>query len=508
MTSMSNCIQLHPDDSVVVARRALAPGAIVDGFGCRVRDAIAAGHKVAIRPLAPDTPIRKYNQVIGFASRFIAEGEHVHTHNVAMRDFAREMVIGSATHPTTFVPAGERAQFRGFRRPTGRVGTRNYVGILTSVNCSASVARFVADAFRRPGRLDAFPNVDGVVALTHGSGCGMKINDEGHRILQRVLAGYARHPNFAGILLIGLGCEVNQVDALVKEMDLRDVPFRSMTIQQAGGTRRTVEAGTAHVQELLAIANQATREDVDASHLTLGLQCGGSDGYSGIGANPALGAASDLLVRHGGTPILSETPEIYGAEHLLLSRAVEAPVGERLLERIRWWRAYTAREGADMDNNPAPGNKAGGLTTILEKALGSAAKGGTTNLVGVYEYAEPVTAHGFVFMDSPGYDPASATGQVASGANLICFTTGRGSVFGCKPVPSLKIATNTPMYEHMVDDMDVNAGTIIDGTESIAEKGDEIFRRILAVASGEPTRSEELGVGDAEFVPWQIGAVM
>ena len=508
MNQLSNIIVLNADDNVAVARDRLDEGTPLDGVAGAVRQLIEPGHKVAIRSIASGEPIRKYNQTIGFALKPIAVGEHVHVHNVGLHDFEREVSIGSAVRPTRLVPANERATFMGYRRSAGGVGTRNYIGVLTSVNCSASVARFIADAFRRPGRLDPFPHVDGVVALTHTTGCGMQINGEGHQILQRVLGGYARHPNFAGILLVGLGCEVNQVGALIKTMRLDDVQLRAMTIQQTGGTRRAVEAGIAHVTELLSLANEARRVEVDASHLTVGLQCGGSDGYSGIGANPALGVASDLLVRNGGTAILSETPEIYGAEHLLLSRATNREVGERLLDRIRWWKEYTAREGAEMDNNPAPGNKAGGLTTILEKALGSAAKGGTTNLVAVYRYAEPITEHGFVFMDSPGYDPASATGQIASGANIICFTTGRGSVFGCKPVPSLKIATNTPMYERMVDDMDINAGTIIDGTLTLSDVGEEIFRKVLAVASGERTKSEELGFGDEEFVPWQIGAVM
>jgi altronate hydrolase len=506
--TQSNIIHLHPSDNVAVARGVLACGTKIGATGVVTRALISPGHKVAIAAIGAGEPIRKYNQIIGFAAEPIAAGDHVHVHNVVVREFTRYAHVGADTRATDFVPAGERATFKGFGRANGQVGTRNYVGILTSVNCSASVARFIADAFRRPGRLDEFPNVDGVVALVHGTGCGMKIRGEGHQVLQRVLAGYARHPNFAGVLLLGLGCEVNQVDTLMSDTGLQSAAVRPMTIQQTGGTRRTVEAGLAQVRELLAIANQARRETVDASHLTVGLQCGGSDGYSGIGANPALGAASDLLVRHGGTAILSETPEIYGAEHLLLNRAVSPQVADKLLGRIAWWKEYTARQGGEMDNNPAPGNKAGGLTTILEKALGSAAKGGTTNLTAVYEYAEPITEHGFVFMDSPGYDPTSATGQVASGANLICFTTGRGSVFGCKPVPSIKVATNTTVYQHMLDDMDINAGEIIDGKVSIAQKGAEIFERMLAVASGQKSKSEELGFGDEEFVPWQLGAVM
>jgi altronate hydrolase len=388
------------------------------------------------------------------------------------------------------------------------VATRNYIGILSTVNCSATVAKYVAEAFRGPA-LEAFGNVDGVVALTHSTGCGMGSTGEGIDVLRRTLAGYARHANFAGVLVIGLGCEANQMDALFFTQGLREGEgLRAMTIQDKGGTAKAVAEGIALVKEMLPAADRVARETVPASHIMVGLQCGGSDGYSGITANPALGAAVDLLVRNGGTAILSETPEIYGAEHLLTRRAQSRAVGEKIVERIRWWEEYTARNHGEMNNNPSPGNKAGGLTTILEKSLGAVAKGGTTGLMGVYEYANPVTSKGFVFMDTPGYDPVSATGQVAGGANLICFTTGRGSVYGCKPAPSLKIATNTAMYERMEDDMDFNAGAILDGSISVQEAGERIFELMLATASGEPSKSERHGFGADEFVPWQLGAVM
>jgi len=393
-------------------------------------------------------------------------------------------------------------------RPDGRVATRNYIGILSTVNCSATVAKYVADAFKGEA-LAAYPNVDGVVALTHTVGCGMDSNGEGIDILRRTLAGYARHANFAGVLIIGLGCEANQMDALFFTQGLAQGPLlKAMTIQDKGGTAKAVAEGVAVVKEMLPVANQVARATVPASAIVVGLQCGGSDGYSGITANPALGAAVDLLVKHGGTAILSETPEIYGAEHLLTRRAQSRAVGEKIVERIHWWEEYTARNKGEMNNNPSPGNKAGGLTTILEKSLGAVAKGGTTGLMGVYEYAEPVTAKGFVFMDTPGYDPVSATGQVAGGANMICFTTGRGSVYGCKPSPSLKIATNSAMYERMEDDMDFNAGEILEGSMTVQEAGEKIFRLILATASGEPSKSERHGFGADEFVPWYLGAVM
>jgi altronate hydrolase len=430
----------------------------------------------------------------------------VHTHNLEFSSFERDTAIGVDAHPTAFVETP--ATFQGIVRADGRVATRNYLGILTSVNCSATVARAIADHFRRdihPEALAAFPNVDGVVALTHGAGCATDSEGEPLQVLRRTLAGYARHPNFAALLMVGLGCETNQIAGI----GLADGPrLHSYNIQDAGGTAKAVARGIALINEMLPEANRTQRQPVSASHLCVGLQCGGSDGYSGISANPALGAAVDLLVRHGGTAILSETPEIYGGEHLLTRRAVSPAVAGKLLARLRWWEDHCARNHAEMDNNPSAGNKAGGLTTILEKSLGAIAKSGTTNLVDVCEYAEPVTAHGLVFMDTPGYDPVSATGQVAGGANLICFTTGRGSAYGCAPSPSLKLSTNTALWLRQQDDIDINCGSVVDGTATITELGEAIFQQMLATASGELTKSERHGYGQNEFVPWQFGAVM
>ncbi|HEX3059671.1 MAG TPA: altronate dehydratase family protein [Usitatibacter sp.] len=499
-------LRLNPADDVVIACRELEAGTNLLKEGVVCRDRIPAGHKVATRAIAKDQPVRRYNQIIGFATQAIAPGHHVHVHNLEVRDFARDYQFGEGYHATPF--ADPPATFQGIVRADGRVATRNYVGVLSTVNCSATVSKYVADAFKGEA-LAAYPNVDGVVALTHTAGCGMDTSGEGMDILRRTLAGYARHANFAGVLIIGLGCEANQMDALFFTQGLAQGPLlRAMTIQDKGGTAKAVAEGIAMVKEMLPVANDVVRSTVPASGIVIGLQCGGSDGYSGITANPALGAAVDLLVRHGGTAILSETPEIYGAEHLLTRRAHSREVGQRIVDRIHWWEEYTARNKGEMNNNPSPGNKAGGLTTILEKSLGAVAKGGTTGLMGVYEYAQPVTAKGFVFMDTPGYDPVSATGQVAGGANMICFTTGRGSVYGCKPSPSLKIATNTAMYERMEDDMDFNAGEILDGSTTVQEAGEKIFRLILATASGEPSKSERHGFGADEFVPWYLGAVM
>jgi altronate hydrolase len=499
-------IRLHPDDNVVIAVDLVSQGA--DAAGLTARERILKGHKMAIEPIREGEPIRKFGQIIGFATAHIAPGEWVHEHNVGLHEFARDYRFAEGAHDDGLLPPELRATFEGYRRASGKTGTRNYLGILTSVNCSASVARFAAAEVERSGALRDYPGIDGIVAIVHGTGCGHAAYGEGFEVLRRTQWGYASHPNFAGVVMVGLGCEVFQIGRMKKEYGLQETDtFRTLTIQETGGTRKTVDAIASSIRDMLPIAATAKRETRPASELILALQCGGSDGYSGLTANPALGAASDLLVRHGGTSILSETPEIYGAEHLLTRRAASREVGETLVERIRWWEAYTSRNGGEMNNNPSPGNKAGGLTTILEKSLGASAKGGQSTLRAVYEYAEPVREHGFVYMDTPGYDPVAATGQVAGGANLIAFTTGRGSAFGAKPAPSIKLATNSDIYRRMIDDMDINCGDILDGVP-VDEKGREIFEKVLRVASGEHTKSEDLGNGDLEFVPWQIGAVM
>lgn len=500
-------IRLNPMDNVVIARQALLPGVRLDAEAITVRQPIPSGHKLATEPVAQGQPLRRYGQIIGFASQAIDAGDHVHVHNVQMGDFARDYAFGVDTRSLP----GSAAQFQGIVRADGRVATRNYIGILTSVNCSATVARAVADHFRRdihPEVLADYPNVDGVVALTHGAGCAVDPSGEALGLLRRTLAGYAVHPNFAAVLIIGLGCETNQIETLLETQGLQaSAQLRAFTIQGIGGTSKTIAAGIAQVKALLAEANRVWRQPVSARHLVVGLQCGGSDGYSGITANPALGNAVDRLVAAGGTAILSETPEIYGAEHLLTRRAVSREVGEKLVARIRWWEDYCQRMNAELNNNPSAGNKAGGLTTILEKSLGAVAKAGSSNLVDVYQYAQALRAQGLVFMDTPGYDPVSATGQVAGGANLIAFTTGRGSAYGCAPAPSIKLATNNRVFEHQQEDMDVNCGGIADGSTSIEERGAFIFEQMLRIASGERSKSEQHGYGQNEFVPWQIGAV-
>jgi altronate hydrolase len=499
-------VRLHADDNVVVAVDTVDVGASAGGVEARQR--VPRGHKLATLAIPAGAPVVKFGQIIGFATVDILPGDHIHSHNCAFQAFDRDYAYGADARNDMVLPPELQATFEGYRRPDGKVGTRNYVAILSSVNCSASVARFMAEAINRSGILADHPTIDGVVPFVHGTGCGMAASGEGFEVLKRTQWGYATNPNVAAVLLVGLGCEVFQIARMKDEYGIVEGDhFQTMTIQETGGTKKTIEQGMERIRAMLPIAARARRETVPASELMLALQCGGSDGYSGITANPALGAAADLLVEHGGTAILSETPEIYGAEHLLTRRAESRAVGEKLVERIRWWEDYTAKAGGSMDNNPSPGNKAGGLTTILEKSLGAAAKGGTTTLRGVYEYAERVDRKGFVFMDTPGYDPVAATGQVAGGANVLCFTTGRGSAYGCKPTPSIKLATNSDIFNRMIDDMDINCGDILEGV-SIAEKGREIFNKILRVSSGEKSKSEELGYGDNEFVPWQIGATM
>ncbi len=499
-------LQLHPADSVAIALRDIAVG---DDVGVRASQPIPRGHKMAIRAVAAGEAILKLGQVIGVASTSILPGEHVHTHNLRYTPSAVSHAIGSGRQLATHLPESSGATFMGIVRDDGRAATRNYIGVLTTVNCSATVARLIADQFRGPQALADYPNVDGVVALTHKSGCVAGETGEAIDLLRRTIAGYARHPNFAAVLMVGLGCEDNQTSRLLEQEGLAPGDRLQMfSIQETGGTNAAVRAGVERIKALLPHANAAVRQPVSASHLKLGLQCGGSDGFSPITANPALGIASDILVQHGGTSILSETPEIYGAENILLSRAADEAVGRKLLERLAWWETYAAQHGETLDSNPAPGNKVGGITTILEKSLGATAKGGQSDLMEVYRYAEPVTKSGFVFMDTPGFDPVSVTGQVAGGANIVCFTTGRGSCFGCKPTPSLKLATNTPMYEQMRDDMDINCGEIADGTTTLEEIGKRIFRLILETASGQKTKSEVFGYGEDEFAPWHFGATI
>ncbi len=504
-------LRLHEDDPLAVALRDLIAGDELGLQNVRAFQPIPRGHKAALRRIAAGEAVRKFGQVIGLASRDIQPGEHIHTHNLvfvpSQGGHLAEIQEKRQAFPTRQEDSPDT--FMGILRPDGQAATRNYIGVLTSVNCSATTARLIADQFKGDQTLAAYPNVDGVVALTHKSGCAAGEEGPAINLLRRTLAGFARHPNFYALLIVGLGCEDNQHKRLFEEAGLEaSERLKSFYIQELGGTRAAVRAGVEYIQSLLPMANEVVRQPLSVSRLKLGLQCGGSDGFSALTANPALGVASDILVKKGGTSILSETPEIYGAENILLSRAVNQSVGLRLLELLDWWQSYAAQHQETLDNNPAPGNKTGGITTILEKSLGAVAKGGRSALQAVYNYAEQVDKRGLVFMDTPGFDPVSVTGQVAGGANLVCFTTGRGSCFGCKPVPSLKLATNTPLYERMLDDMDLNCGQIADGRASLAEIGEQIYQLLVETASGRRTKSELLGYGEDEFAPWHFGATL
>lgn len=503
-------IHLHPDDDVVIAKTNLQAGITLTHGEQQlpVNQFIISGHKLALRDVVSGAPIRRYGQIIGFATQDITAGDHVHTQNLAVQDFARDYAFSTEVKPVQYVPENKRDTFMGYKRHNGKVGTRNYLAVISTVNCSAHTSREIAHYFT-PERLADYPNVDGVIVLAHLSGCANRINSADYILLQRTLAGMANHPNIGGYIIVGLGCETNQVADLIDNYGLGTNGSKppNLTIQDAGGIRKTIAAGIEAIEELLPLANQTERTPQPVSELMLALQCGGSDGWSGVSANPVLGMVSDRIVQQGGTVVLAETPEIYGAEHLMTRRAISHEVGEKLVEKVRWWEEHTTRLGIEIDNNPSIGNKAGGLTTIYEKSLGAVAKGGSTPLTGVYDYAEPVTARGFTFMDSPGYDPVAVTGQVAGGSNLVAFTTGRGSVFGFKPAPSIKIATNTPMYQRIEDDMDVNAGKIVDGVpmETVA---DEIYDLLLAIASGQQSKSEAQGVGESEFNPWNLGGTL
>ncbi len=517
----SPILRLHRDDNIAIAKRTIRPGTVIDDSGhppITVGERVEIGHKVAMVPIARGAAVRKYGQIIGYATADIQPGQWVHTQNVEAGTLSLDYAFASDVPPDPTPVTGRT--FMGYRRPDGRAATRNYIGIVSTVNCSAATSRFVAQQFDRR-LLEDFPNIDGIVPLVHKTGCAMQYGGDDHQQLARVLSGFAKHPNIAAYLVIGLGCETGQASFLVDNYGLTQLQIPGQTsakqsqsqarlvmnIQEVGGVRRTVERATGLLREMLPEVNKVQRVPIPVAEILLGTNCGGSDGSSGVTANPALGYASDLLVANGATSILAETPEIYGGEHLLTRRAVSREVGEKLVELIKWWERYTAFFGAEINNNPSVGNKKGGLTTIYEKSLGAIAKGGTTALRAVYGYAEPVIEKGFVFMDTPGFDPASVTGLIAGGANVVVFTTGRGSCFGCKPVPSIKVATNTPLYEHMTEDMDINAGRILEGA-SVEEVGQEIFDKIVSVASGERTKSELQGIGDDEFCPWSIGPTL
>jgi altronate hydrolase len=503
----SPVIRLDAADNVAVARVEIAKGTRIADENVTTLHDVPMGHKIATQPIRKGDPVLKYNTVIGYAGEDVEPGAWMHTHNVLMDEVQKDYAFGRDYKPTEYLPPEQRATFMGIKRPDGSVATRNYIGVFITVNCSATVARKIANYFDEE-RLEDFPNVDGVVPFIHEQGCGMEMTGEPMDLLRRTLAGYIRHPNMAGALVVALGCERNNLAQFFQEQSLASGKMlKAITMQEAGGTAAAIQMGKAAIREMLVEADKVQREPCSAEHISIGLQCGGSDGFSGLSANPALGKAMDILVKNGGTAILSETPELYGVEHTLTSRAQTPEVGKTFVDRINWWLEYNEGRDTQINGRVSPGNNAGGIANIIEKALGGAKKGGSSGVMGVYEYAQPVTEKGLVIMDTPGFDPVSATGQIAGGANLVCFTTGRGSCFGSYPSPTIKLASNTPMYERMIGDMDINCGPVIDGEKTLDQMGEEIFAEILAVASGKPSKSEALGVGEDEFAPWPIGVL-
>ncbi len=492
-TSENSSILLHSTDNVAIARVPIGAGMPVRGVITRV--AIPAGHKVAIRAIAPGENVVRYGQFIGRAKIAIEPGDHVHTHNLAFEEHALDFDYPSIDLPIPPAPA-DAPTFLGYARPDGRAGTRNYIAVVAASNCAAHTAELIAASYQG----EKLPeNVDGIVAFPHGEGCGHTIGPDTLQ-LQRTLAGVLDHPNVSSAIILGLGCEVNQID------QYKGTRLIGMTLQSSGGTRATVEAARREIAKMIERAAEEKRSPIPASKIVLGLNCGGSDSFSGITANPALGVCSDLIAQAGGSAVLAETTEIFGAEHLLIRRARNRAVGEKLAGFVKAYKQYLMRFGGSFDDNPSPGNKAGGLTTILEKSLGAAAKAGTSQLNDAVDYAERVSTPGFVFMNTPGYDPVSLTGLAAGGANVIAFTTGRGSAIGFPTIPVVKIASNSNVFERMRDNMDINAGRIGDGEATVVTVGHEIFDLLLRVASGDRTASERLG--HHEFVPWRIGPVL
>ncbi len=506
-------VHLHPSDNVGIAKGLLQPGTILAWESApsplmriTVREPIPPAHKISLREIRKGRTVLRYGQPIGIALRHIHPGEHVHTHNLGVGPLDRRPAQAAKSPP--IIPPGEAEPrtFLGYHRADGRVGTRNYVAVISTVNCSAHVCRQIAQHFT-PARLSPYPNVDGVIALGVQGGCTARFGGETHSILRRTLAGMARHPNVGACLLVGLGCETNQVRALIQDFGLDALPRGApavLMIQESGGTGPAIEAGVSAVAEMLPRLSEVRRTPQPLAHVTLALQCGGSDGWSGVTANPVVGLVADELVGHGGTVVLAETPEIFGAEHLLSQRAVRPEVARDLDEKVRWWEAHTRRLGTEIDNNPSPGNKAGGLTTIYEKALGAVAKGGSTPLMATIDYAEAVPLGGLVFMNTPGFDPVSVTGQVAGGCNLVLFTTGRGSAFGFKPAPCIKVASNSSLAQKMPGDIDFDAGRVMTGS-SLDLLAAELLELVISVASGEASKSEAQGIGEAEFTPWHLG---
>ena len=502
----SKALVLNDKDNIIIAIDNMQAGQTLKHFDLTIDAPILSGQKIAKVNIKENAPIYKYGTIIGFADSNITKGQVLTNSNVVFKEFIREHQYCSKYQPTRFVNASSERSFMGFKRSDGRVGTRNFIAVVSTVNCSATVVHEIASYFTEK-KLEKYPNIDGVAAFSHSTGCGMELSGEPMDLLHRTLGGYINHPNVVSSLVVGLGCERCQVGGLFQHQGIvENSNLKTLVMQENGGTSATIRNGIKYIEEMLEEANNIQREEVALSNLMVGLQCGGSDAFSSLSANPSLGKAVDILVSHGGTAILSETPEIYGVENSLTARAVNVSVAEKLMNRVNWWKdVYSVGRDVQINGTVSPGNQKGGLANILEKSLGSAMKGGTTGLMEVYNYAEKINQKGFVFMDTPGFDPVSATGQIAGGANLVAFTTGRGSCFGAKPTPSIKLATNSNLYRKMNEDMDINCGLVIDGQKNIEEMGEEIFEEFISFASGKKTKSEILNLGRHEFAPWQIG---
>jgi altronate hydrolase len=502
-------IRIDPADDVAIALEDLAQGADVPVPGLprplRLVTAVPAGHKVALADLPAGTEVRRAGLPIGVTFAPVAAGAHVHVHNLGLD--GHRPGGGGPRAGAVSPPNATGARFLGYPRADGRAGTRNLLVVMATVNCAATVVRRIAQVFRARHPAGSLPGIDGLVALTHPQGCSVRADGPGMAVLRRTMAGHAHHPNAAGTLVVGLGCEDNSIASFLAAAGLVPGPrLAALSIQDTGGTAETVARGVAVLEEMAARL-ACPRVPVPAAQLTVGLQCGGSDGFSGISANPALGGAVDRLVGEGGTALLSETPEVHGAEDLLLGRAATPDIAQALIDRLAWWAQAAAADGGSFASNPSPGNIAGGVTTILEKSLGAVAKGGRTALAEVTGYAERPTARGLVFMDSPGYDPVSATGQVAAGANLIAFTTGRGSCFGAALAPTLKLSSTSDLARRMPGDIDIDCGGVLTGAETPGALADRILAAFLATASGAQTASERQGYGEDEFLPWTPGLI-
>jgi altronate hydrolase len=502
-TAENSAIHLHPTDNVAVARVPIAAGTElrVDGLPVVAHEPIPAGHKIALWDIAQGDVVERYGQVIGRAKLPIGAGRHIHTHNLAFEELHLDYEFPATETPVPAAPK-DAPVFEGYLREDGRVGTRNYIAVVAASNCAAHTAELIAKSYEG---VTLPRNVDGIVAFPHGDGCAHAMGPDMDQ-LRRTLSGVLVHPNVSAAVILGLGCETNQIDHYLGGGGVRSGRLAGLTLQSSGGTSGTLEAARREIARFIEQASAERRTQQPASKIILGLNCGGSDSFSGITANPALGHCSDLLAAVGGSPVLAETTEIFGAEHLLVKRARNREIAEKLLGCIRQYKEYLARFQGSFDDNPSPGNKEGGLSNILEKSLGAVAKGGTSPLIDVYDYAERVTAPGFCFMNTPGYDPVSLTGLAAGGCNLIAFTTGRGSAIGFPTIPVIKIATNSNTYARMTANMDVNAGAIADGESTVQQTGRAIFDLMMEVASGRHTCAERLG--HKEFVPWRIGPVM